>query len=519
MNKQNQWLFEAPVTSEALYTNPYNNPEWEAERELTESSPLNEEEWETVGRLKVPRRSVPKRPGRVSRSCPPVQSTQPRIVDGWGQYKQRVQELPPSQQAILRKVGNEIRISYQPGCQPVRMVQIYGHADRDTPRNIQHEKQMSEERARMVTSWLKNYVGNNIAGRITWDTKGFGATKLKAPPTVEANRRQNRRVEIYLHRLTAQPTMSYPILIRHPSRGYIWSKERESISREFWSEAEQSSGCFSGNKFTPILNTLNQPFKWICHLQIDFGPETISSVVTGEHIIAKATGFLISPRHVLTAGHCLLTQSDKSTPTIFGNLPVPIKALEVTITPALNLTPTPLGSQTVTNPKYFRVSSGWENSKAIDQNFDFGLITLERPFGSNYGFWGSANYQIQPLTDKVLQAATLRSSGYPNICPSPDPNNPLRCSPTNMGTTQWQTCGSTIKVLPNVINYDLKGESGLSGSPVWTLNDKGILNLIAIHTGSATDAQGDRRRGTRITEALLRQLRQWLKEDNVLPSF
>jgi outer membrane protein OmpA-like peptidoglycan-associated protein len=207
MNKQIQYLFETPVTSEAtLYTNPYSNPEWEAEWELPEVFPLNEEEWETVGRLKVPRRSVPKRPRRVPRSrrssCPPVQSTQPRIVYGWGQYKQRVQELPPNQQAILRKVGDEIRLSYQPGCQPIRNVQVFGHADSDTPpnqpRNIQREKQMSDERALMVTSWLKNYVGNNIAGRITWDTQGFGATKLKAPPTTESNRKQNRRVEIIL---------------------------------------------------------------------------------------------------------------------------------------------------------------------------------------------------------------------------------------------------------------------------------------------------------------------------------
>lgn len=197
MSRQSQWLFEVPVTSEAtLYTTPHNNPkyysnsEWEAEWELPEVFPLNEEEWETVDRLKAPRsRSIP---------CPPSTLTKPRIVYGWTQYKQRVEELPSDQQAILRKIGNEIRMSYQSGCQPIRMVQVFGHADWDTPRNPQREKHMSDERARIVTSWLKNYVGRSIALKITWQSKGFGATKLKTPPTTEGNRRQNRRIEIFL---------------------------------------------------------------------------------------------------------------------------------------------------------------------------------------------------------------------------------------------------------------------------------------------------------------------------------
>jgi phosphatidylserine/phosphatidylglycerophosphate/cardiolipin synthase-like enzyme len=213
MNKQSQWLFETPVVSETtLSKNPYSNHEWQPEWEFPEVFPLNEQEWETVGRLKVPRRSVPKRPGRVPHfkrfSCPPVQSTQPRIVYGWGQYKQRVQELPPDQQAILRKVGNEIRMSYQPGCQPVRMVQIYGHADRDP--KPEREQQISDERARIVTSWLKNYTGTSIATQIKWEIRGMGASQLKAAPTNEVNRRQNRRVEILMMTAKTPPPPIVP---------------------------------------------------------------------------------------------------------------------------------------------------------------------------------------------------------------------------------------------------------------------------------------------------------------------
>jgi outer membrane protein OmpA-like peptidoglycan-associated protein len=221
MNRQSHWLFEAlPISEFVSQANHeyYRNPEEETEWELPEAIPLYEEEWETVGRLKVPRRSMSRRfqgtqvPHSRASSCPPI-SIQSRIVSGWSQYKQQIQELPADQQDILRKIGNEIRISYQPGCQPVRKVQVYGHADWDTPRNPKREQQMSDERTRTATNWLKNYVGSKIAPQITWDIQGFGATRLKAPSTTEVNRRQNRRVEIFLRRLPKERTPTVRISV------------------------------------------------------------------------------------------------------------------------------------------------------------------------------------------------------------------------------------------------------------------------------------------------------------------
>jgi phosphatidylserine/phosphatidylglycerophosphate/cardiolipin synthase-like enzyme len=104
---------------------------------------------------------------------------------------------------------------------------------------------MSDERARMVTRWLKNYLGNNIASRIAWDTKGFGATKLKAPPTIEANRRQNRRVEISLALLPSSvlPPQPPPIII--PDR---------------WRDALGGDKVRSGNQVEFLING-SQTFK------------------------------------------------------------------------------------------------------------------------------------------------------------------------------------------------------------------------------------------------------------------
>jgi len=139
---------------------------------------------------------------------PPSEQNTQQTIYGWSQYQRRVEDLPHDQQITLTNVGNAIIASYQPGGQPVRVVKIYGHADWDTPRNPQREQQMSDERAQMAGNWLKSYVGGSIAAQISWDIRGFGATQLKAQPTTEENRRQNRRVEVTITKL--QPSTGCP---------------------------------------------------------------------------------------------------------------------------------------------------------------------------------------------------------------------------------------------------------------------------------------------------------------------
>jgi hypothetical protein len=130
--------------------------------------------------------------------CPPV-GLQTRTVEGWSRYKRQVKELPSKQQKILAEVKNLIVSSYRPGCRPVRIVQIDGHADFDTPRNPKREQQYSEERAQVVMNWLKDHVGSSIASKIKWSARGLGATQAKvARPKNESDRQQNRRVEIEL---------------------------------------------------------------------------------------------------------------------------------------------------------------------------------------------------------------------------------------------------------------------------------------------------------------------------------
>ena len=135
----------------------------------------------------------------------------PATVDGFARYQNSVPSLPPKSRQQLEQIAQIITRSYGSLCRPVRTVQIYGHADWDTPRNLNRELLVSQERARTVKEWLVSRVGPSIAGRITWDFAGYGAMQTVAPATTEKNRRQNRRVEIFLLPQAALPVCSCPL--------------------------------------------------------------------------------------------------------------------------------------------------------------------------------------------------------------------------------------------------------------------------------------------------------------------
>jgi Putative peptidoglycan binding domain len=63
----------------------------------------------------------------------------------------------------------------------------------------------------MVTEWLRTQVGPSTASRISWDWTAFGAMQIAVPPTTEANRRRNCRVEIFLLTQAALPSCSCPL--------------------------------------------------------------------------------------------------------------------------------------------------------------------------------------------------------------------------------------------------------------------------------------------------------------------
>jgi len=183
MNRQSQWLFEAPpVLESASHSNQeyYSNPEWEGEWESQEASPygLGEEEWEQP-------------PGSSPRG-----QTIRETVSGFSRYSNAI---PPQERAKIARIAQIIVQSYRSG-QPIRTVRLVGHADRDIQRGASFENKISGDRALAVQKVLIAAIKNpSIASQISWQRVSAGASRLIVQNSrTEGDRLRNRRVDILL---------------------------------------------------------------------------------------------------------------------------------------------------------------------------------------------------------------------------------------------------------------------------------------------------------------------------------
>ena len=269
------------------------------------------------------------------------------------------------------------------------------------------------------------------------------------------------------------------------------------------------------------------PYRWICALDLQFPFQ-------GSAQLNKGTGFLISPRHVLTAAHNVMPARG-------------IEALSITVIPGLDrsklLQQAPVGSQQI-SPGQAPVGSltpaGWWVPPEYKTNrqpvWDFALLTLPRDFppyhGMPYGYWTDLHYapptKISAVTASALVGNTVSLSGYPadkcknDSCAPCVPSVPADYdsvrSKLGWASTQWEAVGAVQSdPPPGLILYDADACTGMSGSPVWQktmVGGRENLALIAIHTGTHTRANSKTgqnetfNRGIPLVAQLLNLLRQ-----------
>lgn len=211
-----------------------------------------------------------------------------------------------------------------------------------------------------------------------------------------------------------------------------------------------------------ITATTRYPWRAICSL--------IMTSRTGKKFIG--TGWLVGPRTVITAGHCVY----------FHNEGGWAKSIEVI--PGRNGTRKPYGSCRATNFKSVR---GWTRDKS--RNTDYGAIILPSNcrYGDRVGYFGYA-YK----NDSSLMRLTLNISGYPGDKPR---------------GTQWFHAKKPSSVTSRTIRYTIDTAGGQSGSPVWYISN-GKRYAIGIHTngGSSTNS------ATRIVKTVFNLIKKW-KQD------
>jgi V8-like Glu-specific endopeptidase len=221
-----------------------------------------------------------------------------------------------------------------------------------------------------------------------------------------------------------------------------------------------NSGYAEGISATPmhVVGARNQ-LPWSAILAFSAPPATLAG-----------TAFLISPRVLITAAHCLYTSegwADEALIKISENEEIRASS--------------------------FRVTAGWVGDRDFD--YDVGAIILDRPL-PNRGHFGLCC----PETS-IIKSSVVHCAGFP-FFKQPQPEGQSR--------TLVHAAG---KVTPadRVIEYNFYGGGGSSGSPLWVRTAAGHRLVMAIHH-RAKDPGKDIRYGVRITQELFRCIKLWIDE-------
>jgi V8-like Glu-specific endopeptidase len=213
---------------------------------------------------------------------------------------------------------------------------------------------------------------------------------------------------------------------------------------------------------TRITDTTIYPYRAIASLLI----------VAADNSPWIGTGWFISPKTLVTAGHCVFIKNS-GVPGRDGW----VKSIKVI--PGRNASVMPFGSAISNN---FKSVTAWTmNGNA---NHDYGAIILNTPLGSTVGTFGFGVY-----SDADLLATTANVSGYPGDKPS---------------GTQWFHARKVTSVNPLKVFYDIDTMGGQSGAPVWRIIN-GRRFAIAVHAYGGATANS----GTRITAAVHANLVAW----------
>ncbi|MCW3109324.1 MAG: hypothetical protein JWQ09_3830 [Segetibacter sp.] len=209
-----------------------------------------------------------------------------------------------------------------------------------------------------------------------------------------------------------------------------------------------------------INPTTSYPWRAICALKI--------TAANGTKWIG--TGWLISPRTVITAGHCVYMHDEGGW------------AKSIEVIPAMNDGAKPYGSA---SSSYLKSVTGWTQSK--NRENDYGAIILPSNFrpGDVTGYFG-----FSVKNDSYLLSAVLNLSGYPGDKPG--------------GNQQWFMALKAKSVSARVITYDIDTVGGQSGAPVWVkIGD--ARSCVGIHT----NGHGSGNSATRIVTAVFNNLQAW----------
>lgn len=208
-----------------------------------------------------------------------------------------------------------------------------------------------------------------------------------------------------------------------------------------------------------ITRTSQQPWSRICALRIQFP--------SGKTY--RGTAFLIGPRVLATAGHCVYMQDEGGW------------ARRITVVPGANGNLRPFGQVVATS---FRSVGGWVRGRRPECDYGCILLPAVAFGGRNLGSFGFAAFDA-----RVLLAQPAVVAGYPGDKP--------------FGQA-WGMSRRIKAVTAKTLVYDIDTMGGQSGAPVY-IKRGGQRYLVGIHNyGAATGNSA-----TRVIQPVYERLRSW----------
>ncbi|MBC7924562.1 MAG: serine protease [Bryobacteraceae bacterium] len=184
------------------------------------------------------------------------------------------------------------------------------------------------------------------------------------------------------------------------------------------------------------------------------------------------TGWFISPRTLVTAGHCVFIK----------NSGIPGRdgfAKKIQVIPGRNASQAPFGAITAT--EFFTVK-GWADSGL--EVTDYGAIILPSAFSQNLG-----SFSFGVMSDATLLNSVANIAGYPGDKPS---------------GTIWYDKRKVGSVKPEKVFYSADTAGGQSGACVYVIRNRKRIG-IAIHAYGGQTSNS----GTRISADVFDNLMAW----------
>lgn len=205
------------------------------------------------------------------------------------------------------------------------------------------------------------------------------------------------------------------------------------------------------------------PWRMIAKLFITLG--------NGKRVVG--TGWFVSPRTLITAGHCVFSSRNGGW------------ARSVTVVPGMNGRKRPFGSA---RSATFRSVKAWTQHGRPESDVGAIILPKSAPLGQRTGYFGFA-----ALKNSTLKNLLVNTSGYP--------------ADKSIGT-QWYNGGRITHVRARQLDYMIDTFGGQSGSPVWRYSSKTrTRHVVGIHNYGGCD-----NKASRVTTGLHRLMQRWKQE-------